>query len=360
MNILSRLGRCCGAALFFFPVAVPVFAGTDFFSRFETRLVSEVEPLKSTIDEWGSDLQRGERQWAVSQFEFGSRFSGVEFSVLQRALADLRVNADAIEFYSRLKNTIPLTPGETVPLHIRVNGFSAAGIRLGYRYEMANWTLGAGVAWLKTSHLMSGELNGQFRALATDEYGVDADVNYFYYRDVIFKRPNIETAEGEGVTIDVAVAWQPSANWRLEANARDPFTELRWEQAPYTVATAGTERKSYDEEGYAFFNPLFSGRQGYQDEFVQRIDPRYQLAVRHTRGAWSFHAEAQYQFGYGTGGVGTGYASTNGNEYKVLVWPEYDAIEFGFKRGAWQASLALDHISWAEMKSLALSLSYGY
>lgn len=354
-------GWSCGSTLFLlFFFVNPAYAEVDLFSRTQTQLVSELESLDSTIDDWGSELQRGERQWAVSRFELGARYSGVELSVQRRALADLRFNADAAEFYSRVEAEVALTPGETVPARITINGFSAKGLRLGYRYSAANWTLGAGMTWLKTTHLMSGELQGQFTAVAVDEYSVEADVDYFYYRDIIFKRPNINTSEGEGKAFDVTLAWQLSERWQLDMEAEDLFTEIHWTDAPYTTATARSDRKSYDEDGYAFFNPLFSGRQGYRDTFVQQIDPRYKLGARYTRGAWSAQLKGQHQFGYGFAGIGAGYQFSSGSVVKALVWPELDSVEVELKYGQWSAGLMLDHISWPKMHALSLNLSYGY
>lgn len=207
---------------------------------------------------------------------------------------------------------------------------------------------------------MSGELDGEFAALTATEYSVDAQVDYVYYRDIIFKRPNLDTAEGEGTAFDLAATWQPSERWFLAVEAKDLFTEIRWDDVPHTVATARTARKSYDEDGYAFFNPLFSGRQGYQDEFVQQIDPRYNLNANYTRGSWSLHLEAQHQFGYGFAGLGASHGFSDGTVLKALVWPELGAVEFELQRNKWRVGLATDHVFWPRIQMLTLNLSYGY
>lgn len=362
MNYASLItGWGFGLALFYCCSAIkPAQADVELFTHFDTHLVSEFEPLDTAIGDWGTAMEDGERQWVLGRFEVGARYSGFEISVQQRALADLRINEDAVKFYSRVAAELPLTPGESVPVDIRINGFSAQGLRLGYRGEIADVTIAAGVTWLKTSHLMTGGLTGQFAALSEDQYSVDAAVDYLYYRDIVFKRENINTARGEGAAFDLRLAWQPTANWYLDAHAEDLFTEIRWKDAPFTIATANTNRKSYGEDGYAFFNPLFSGRQGYRDSFTQKIDPRYRLNSRYQWNSWSLHFEGQHQFGYEFAGIGAGFATRGGSRYKLMVWPTEDTLGFEINSGKWHSGLRFDDVSWSEMKSLSLTISYNF
>ncbi|HBX41943.1 MAG TPA: hypothetical protein DEG64_17015, partial [Marinobacter adhaerens] len=79
-----------GPAFFF--VIASVNANTalavEMFGRFETQVVSEPEPIKTTLSDWGSEFDSGSRQWAISHAEVGFRERGIEVSVLNRALAD--------------------------------------------------------------------------------------------------------------------------------------------------------------------------------------------------------------------------------------------------------------------------------
>ena len=359
---LHKKGRGFGLALFFVlsSVAAQASQDTEIFSRFETQMVSEPEPLNATFDKWGSDFERGERQWAVSELELGVRYHGVELSMQQRALSDLRLNADAADFYSRVNAEKALTPGESVPIYMQVNGFSAIGLRLGYRYEAETWQVTAGASYLKTDHLMDGELTGVFQAITASEYSVDASVDYVYYRDVIFKRSNVDEAQGTGRAFDLAAAWRPSETWFFAAQANDLFAEINWRRVPFTVADAVPNRKRYDEQGYAVFSPLFSGRQGYKDAFTQEVDPRYKFQGSYTHGTWTVHVEAQHQFDYEFGGFGASHRFGRGTEITALYWPELDSVELEWARNKWRAALALDHVLWPQVRTLTFNISYGY
>ncbi len=359
-NMLKK-GRGFGLAFFFiylFMWATPASA-VDAYFRLENQWVSEPEPLSATIDDWGSEFGKGERQWAISEFALGVRYKFLDVSVQQRALADARINSKAAEFYGRIAREENLQPGTKVPVHIQVNGFSAQGLRLGYWHDASNWTLAAGVTLLQAKHLMHGTLNGEFEATAVDEFSANATVDYMYFRDALFKRPDIDTAEGQGRAFDVSATWSPTASWDLSVEAMDLFAEIKWKDAPFTVAEAETDQKNYDEDGYAVFSPLYSGRQGYRDVFHQKLDPRYKIATAYSRGAWSAHLEGQYQFGYGFAGIGAGYVLQNDASIKALYWLELQSIELQLNKAKWHLSLAADQVSWSNMKALQLNIAYG-
>lgn len=358
----KKKGRGFGLAFFFVGFSlwsVLVTAGGPYL-HLDSQWLSEPEPLATTIEDWGSEFAKGERQWVTTDLALGVRYKFVDISVRQRALADVRMNGEAAEFYGRIASKEALQVGDSVPVHIKINGFSAQGVRLGYWHEESDWSIAAGVTFLQAKHLMHGTLDGQFAATGADEFSASASVDYFYFRDGIFKRPDITTAEGEGRAFDFSASWSPNDNWDLNIELQDLFAEIRWKDAPYTIAEAHTERKSFDDEGYAVFSPLFSGRQGYREVFHQQLDPRYKLAAAYKRGVWSAHLQGQYQFGYGFAGVGAGYHMQNGIQIKGLIWPELDSVELQFQKEKWQLGLGLDRLSWSEMQALHLTLSYGY
>lgn len=217
-----------------------------------------------------------------------------------------------------------------------------------------------GASLFRTSHLIAGDLNGKFAAVSDTDYNFDAEVDYVYYRDPLFKRPDIEKADGLGWAFDLAGEWQPSDAWTLAFRPKDLFARIKWEDAPFTEARASTNQKSYDDEGCAVFAPLLSGREGYRETYWQEIDPRYGAAVTFGHGNLTGHLRGQYQFDYGLIGLGVGRRFANGVELRGLAWPEVEAVGLEFEYGAWQGGLAVDHVEWQDMQSIAFSVSYGY
>ena len=359
----NRIKRWGFGPTFFFAAILfnsNALADYELFGRMSTDLISEPEPIKTTLSDWGEDFDGGERQWALAKVEAGFRLqSGIEVSVFSRALADLRMNEDAVRFYGKIARKEALKNGTSVPVKIEVNGFSGSGLRLGYGYSSNDWALSGGLSIFQANHLMAGQLGGQFSAIGDSDYNFDAEVDYAYYRDVIFKRPDISKASGLGWSADLALSWQPQ-NWLLSLRAEDLFARVKWEDAPFTVATASTDQKSFDEDGYAVFAPLLSGREGYRNNFFQDLDARYYLAAEHQWNHWRALARGQYQFGYGFAGVGVGYQFSNGTTVNGLYWPKHDLFGVELNHGSWAASVAVDQPEWQRMRSLMLGISYGY
>jgi hypothetical protein len=348
---------------FFFVIAsanASAVLAVEMFGRFETQLVSEPEPIKTTLSDWGSEFDSGSRQWAVSHIEAGFRERGIEVSVFSRALADLRMNSQAVNFYGRIARKEPLNEGEQIPVALRVNGFSGSGFRSGYRHSQESWTVSGGVSIFKTRHLMSGGLNGQFFASSESDYDFSADVDYAYYRDVVFDRPEVDKASGIGWAFDIAASWQPLEKLNLNFRAEDLFSRIRWDDAPFTLAQANTNNKSYDEDGYAVFAPTLSGREGYRDTFYQELDPRFYGAGEWQEGLWLAVFRAQYQFGYGFYGVGFGRELQDGTRILASYWPELESFQLELGRGKWRGRLSADQLEWSDVRSITIGLSYNY
>ncbi len=355
-----KTGWGFGPALFFvIGYVTQANAGVEPFGRFENQIISEPEPIRTTLEDWGKDFRRGERQWAVSHLEAGIRRNGVELSIFARTLVDLRMNDEAVKFYGRIVRKEALETGAEAPVRVRANGFVGQGLRLGYRHEGGAWALTGGAALLRARYLMSGDLNGRFTATSDSDFDFSARVDYAYYRDVIFKRPEVDEADGLGWAFDVAGHWQPSERWAFSFRAEDLFARIRWDDAPFTEAVANTDRKRYDEDGYAVFEPLLSGREGYRD-ITQSLEPRLQAEATWRHGAWSAHLRGQYQFAHGLLGVAGGYRFLNGLAVRCSVWPELEAVGVELDYRRWQATVAADHTQWQDIQALILSISYGY
>lgn len=334
------------------------------FARFESTWISEPEPIKTTLQDWGDGFGAGERQWNLTELEVGFRSRvGFEFSVLQRALVDLRVNEDAAAFYGRVKRKKDLAGQEQVPVQVDISGFSAQGLRAGYAYTLDQYGVNVGfrLSVLRTDHLMAGGLDGRFRTFSEHEYDFEAAVDYVYYKDVIFERPNVDHPSGVGWAADLYAIWSPSSHLRFELEARDLAGNIRWKDVPFTRATASTDRKRYDEDGYAVFDPLLRGVEGYLDEYHQRLDPRIKLAADyfpHSR--WGISAEAHRQFEYNRAGIGGVFRSGDQYGLKLLYWPGEKAVSMAAEWQDWSASLMLDHVDWQEVQSLGVTFSYRY
>lgn len=330
------------------------------FGRFEADLLSEPEPLDNTFQDWGSRFGAGERQWVVAIAELGLRYRGFEVSLQERAHVDLRINERAAELYGRIERREALTPGQVVPLDIQVETFTAEGLRIGYRAGSLDWSLNGGLTYLNAEQLISGDIKGDITAVSNNDYNLNARVDYSYHRDAIFERPLQEEPEGRGFALDLGGVWRLSERWQLSASAEDLFARIYWEDAPYTRARGHTDRKTYDEDGYAVFEPLIAGREGFHSRYTQKLGPRYRAQLRYQQGSWTAAMHGRHQFGYSLGGFGMGYLTEGGQSLNLVYWPQLESTALQYAIGRVQAQLSIDAGKWAEAKSALLSLRYGF
>lgn len=344
-----------GPAFFFIAAIMTTSSAASYelFGRTENQFLSEPEPIRASLNDWGSEFSRGERQWAISHFELGVRYQGIEVSVQQRGLVDLRMNAELAEYWGRIDAGLPLDEGAQIPAQLSVDGFSARALRLGYLFTWDRGALTVGAAVLDAKHLVAGDLAGDIQVTNSSDYVFSAQVDYSYYRDVLFNRPIANEPVGMGWAGDLRAHWQLDESWLFSLKVDDIFARIRWEDAPYTIARGDSDIKPGDGSS------LGSGIEGYRD-VSQRLDPRYQIATVLSEGPWSAHLQGQYQFGYGFVGFGAGYRYASGLALKGLYWPKYKTIGVEAEYKGWRAALAADQLEWRKVQSLSFSLSYGY
>ncbi|WP_027331198.1 hypothetical protein [Marinimicrobium agarilyticum] len=349
-----------GFGLAFFYLCSPALsADTGWFAGVSTDAYSEPEPVSATVKDWGDNFQYGEHQWLTSEFTLGYRFaSGLELSWQRRAQANTRINPEAADFYGRIQRNEPLPKGEPVPLTLTASSFAAHSLRVGYRHHWSDGWISAGISYLDTSHLVDGTLEGTISARTDTEYQIQANIDYVYYRDPVFNRPDINRASGRGAALDVQLHWLPSNQWQLEATAKDLLATVRWKDAPHTLGQADTGRKHIGEDGYARFNPLFTGREGYKDQYTQRIAPNIRTQVSRHWAPWQLHAVWQRRFDVNHWGLGTGYRLRGGAQLELTVWPNREGLELTWNQASWQLGLMADQSRWRDAHSLSVNLSY--
>lgn len=330
------------------------------FARFEADLLSEPESLDRSFQDWGSGFEKGERQWALAVAELGLRYHGFELSFLQRAHLDLRINEEAAELYGRIARKEALVPDEVVPLNIQVETFTAEGVRIGYRTGNLDWTVNGGVTYLDAKQLISGDIQGDITAIGSRDYDLDLQVDYSYYQDSIFDRPLQAEPEGQGWAVDLGGSWRIDEHWQVSASVEDLFARVYWEDAPFTEARGHTDRKTYDDDGYAVFQPLISGREGYHSRYVQELGARYRARLQYSRGSWAAAVHGRHQFGYTLGGFGLGYLTAGGQSLDLVYWPQLESTAVQYGIGRLQAQLSIDSGDWEEARSALLSLRYGF
>lgn len=352
-----RLGF--GLALWLFTLApLPALADSGVFASVTLDGYSEPEPLIGTLDEWGESFDKGERQWLLNEFEIGYRLeNGLSIAAFQRGFASTRINEQAAQRYGRIERNEPLADA-SVPVELSVSGFTGQGARFGYVHRRDRWSASAEVSVFETKYLMDGGLSGTLTTNADGSYHIAAEVDYRYYRDSLFNRPNIDRPTGFGHALDLKLGYQVTDRWQLSAQAEDLWAAIEWDRAPYTLASANSQRQTYDDEGFVSFNPLFEGTEGYRENYQQDIDPRYRLSSKFQHGRWSFNTHLKHQFGTLMPILGIARRWQPDTEWELSYDLERRALGLGVSHNRWVVEFATDAFEPDSAKALYVTLSY--
>jgi hypothetical protein len=321
---------------------------------------AEPTSIRSFLNEFDGDFDGGTQAFAHEWLELGARSDSWELSLLTRYDYDMSFSEDTAELYYLVTNELPLEPGREFRVDLSARHYKTNGLRLGYRFQ-PDESLGItlGVAYLQGLELTDGDIVGEARAVAQNDYDFNLHADYYYSDDPLFDRV-AEEPSGWGYSIDLAADWQPLSRLGLHLQVRDLLGAIFWRRAPHTIADADSDNKAFDEEGYVIFNPTLSGLEEYRD-FRQSlhafgaVDADYQLSSKYAllyRG--QFTAETYFS------GLGAAYAFDAGQMLAMRVYPELEAFEIEYRGPYGKIRLASDAFTLDRANYFSLSgyLSY--
>ncbi len=335
----------------------PAWGAAGFFARLESFNYSEPVSLDDALNGWQGRFRGGERQWSSQWLEAGYRRHDWSLSALYRRDYWLDFSRDSAELYYRTGQRLPLQAGRRYAVDIRAYGFSARGVRGGWRQRpLPGLSLAWGLSLFNAGELLDGRLHGQATALAANDYAYDVSVDYAYDRDRLFER-QAAAPGGQGLSLDLRAVYSPSPRLTLRAKVIDLLGAIRWRDAPYTRATAVSDRQGFDDAGYIIVKPAISGVEGYHSRYLQRLEPRLHLALE-SAVSDRLTASLHYRYQYGQSLLGLG-ASTPWRQgvMAARVWPTVSALGLSVRRGRFDVGVTLDGVRLGELRTFWLSVA---
>ena len=328
---------------------------------FDSQVHSETIPIKDAINDGkGNRFKRGERQWAWSWLELGLQHQHWGISLLTRYDFDLRFSKDTAELYWLSTNKIGLPTDHQYQIALTANAINASGLRI-----MTSRALGkavhykVGLSLLKAHYLLDGNSTGLASINSESDYDLDLAVNYHYSEDSLFDRKAAQP-QGKGFAIDASFDYQITPTAAVSVQVRDLLAGIYWNQSPYTLGRANTDRKEYDENGYVKIKPTLSGFEGTDKQYRQRLKARWHARFNH-RYKSSLGSVLQYRYQYGRNLFGFGAAFYKGeSEFSLSYWPLHRALEVSGQHHKLRLSLTADQLSSSELRSLWLNTAYAY
>jgi len=293
--------------------------------------VSESVPITDIVeDEWDSPIKNGDTAFSYNWAEIGATYKGFGLGYLARYDYELEYSKDTAEFYHLVNNKKALPIGKEFNLLLVAKHTYSEGLRLSYQFQIhkeLEFTIGG--SYLKGLKLTEGKLSGSATAIAKNDYDFKADVNYYYSKDVLFKR-KVKTPEGVGYSIDTQLNWNVWRDLSMHLQIVDLVGSIYWNNTPNTTAVATSDIKEYDENGYVKYNPVLKGNMPNQD-FTQKLNPRVNLQFNYAIDSsakllgqiYNFEPGSFYQ-------IGGEYAFKPQNRVQILYMFDTNAVSLGY------------------------------
>ena len=318
---------------------------------------SETAPIKQIVDDMkGPYFDGGEHSFTHNIWETGVKRNGWKAAYIIRYDYALEYTPDTAEIIYNDKNDISLEKNRTYDVDLDLIHSRSTGFKFGYELEVKpQLFIGMDVSYLETNRFLQGDVTGHFSADDNDYTG-EVALDYIYTKDYLLNR-DIKIPTGRGYTVDIDWRWQSEDDlWKFSGKWTDLVSEITIKDAPFTTATASTDRISFDD-GKINVKPVLSGVEGYRKETLRfpkqaKVSGFYQFQPDLNLGL------ALYRYG------DLNFPSTNA-EYRLSETLQLnagfdyksDAMTLGFSSTYFNMSLTSDRLSLDRARTFGLDIS---
>lgn len=267
--------------LLLFVTASHVSAGEyEPYTNIQSIFYSEPIAIQSILGTWAAPFKGGDKALTYNKAELGVRRGNWQFGFLERYDYQLEFSPETAELIYRIQNRLPLEVGREYELRIKAQHNYSRGLRLAYQHKFSS-RIRAGIAasYLQGKALTDGALQGSAQVTAQKDYDFQFDVDYFYSRDVLFER-DVTSPSGEGYSLDFNIDWQASKRFTAQLSVVDLIGKMFWDNAPFTIATATSDTKTFDADGYVQYQPAISGIESNKN-FTQTLPRKIFIATQY-------------------------------------------------------------------------------
>ena len=334
--------------------ASPYFEMDSFIS-------SEPVSIDATSNDWQGDYHpNGEKQTASVWIESGFKKNNWSLGALYREEHQLTFSSDAADLYHTVVTDQALSQNRHYNLELDAYRFRGVGARLAKQFKPKNnLELSVGTSLFYATNLLEGELTGSAIANSADNYSYQFEGDYVYEEDLLFNRPNTESASGVGLALDVAMNWKPTQQTNIALKVKDLAGVIHWRDAPYTKAQANSDRTTTDANGFSSVNPILSGFEGYKSSYTQNLRTSVDLSAQYQfqNTAYTASAKAKYINELNLFALG-GSKKLSKGELSFHYWPQIKTLETGFQGKNVGFTFGIDQLDISETQTVWLTLKY--
>ena len=281
-----------------------------------------------------SEYSESESAFTFNEVALSAQYQEFSVSLFKRYEWFLDFSQDTMPFYGSTVNGTHIEPNKTYDLDLNASHFDSEGIRFSYLYSAQKFRLYAAASYYQPNSFLDGNISGYVSRKedcksATNCYSGQLDLSYFYTEDLLLGRTTPKPVSLYGFGIDIGGDWSVNDNWLLSLLIRDVYSEIVWENAPYTIATAKTATSTV-VDGHVKLDPTISGIEKNRT-YTQHLASKTALRAEYTYNpSHSLSATAFYAYGASLINLGYQYHNTNA-VYGFTLSPLEEAIGVNYK-----------------------------
>lgn len=316
--------------------------------------------IASMLGEWNPPFKGGDKALTYNKAEIGVIGNGWQLGIFKRYDYSLEFSRQTAELYYLTENHLPLEAGKEYPLRIEARHQLSRGLRLGFQRKLVPaLKVGLAASYLQGQAFIDGNLKGSAQVTTEKDYDFQFDTEYAYSRDVLFGR-HANAPRGSGYSLDIKLDWQPNARFAGQLAIVDLMAKIYWQDAPYTIATASSATKTYDENGYVRYKPAISGFESNKN-FVQTLPRKIFLSTQyHWTRDTDLLAEAQDLDIQRFLSIGAGWRQSQNSRLQGLYNITAKALTLRYLRGRLRLEVGADHWDADRARYFVFQLGYNH
>ena len=322
---------------------------------------SETSSIKQIVfDNFeGSDYAGGKRSFTHNIWESGVRFKQFKLATLARYDYVLNYTEDVAELIYADKNDKQIETNREYALYLDVLHARSYGFKFGYSFALLpSLVMGVDVSALKLTSFMDGEITGNV-LVGDDSYDGDIFLDYVYSQDKLLDRIS-DKPSGYGYAVDVRLGFQANERLSIDLQILDLFSQIKIDRAPFTTASATSNRVTLDANGKIDVKPVLRGRESYRKhtlKFPQRLsfEGRYVLSNANEAGLkFDRHDDSIYT------SLLFNIPLNNKQQVQTAFDFRTEALTLGWQDEYWRCVITSDQFDISKARTFGLSFSFAH
>lgn len=297
---------------------------------------------------WNSDVGVSYKTWRLAAIYRGELF--------------LQANRDAIELLRMIELKQNLPVGKTFNVNLNARGFAAEGLEVSKGFDLSplgikGLSIGVTARYLKGQMIQQGSLTGTVVPQTAKSYDFNLFLDYVYNHNYIYNRPDTVPGTGDGYSFDIGLKYVLNPSLSGELIVRDLLGRIYWHKTPFTTATATSQTKFFDENGYMQFRPTISGYESYKD-FTQYIPLKTDATITYTLGRFQAIPTVTFiEYERPLYWIDAGYRLTREMALNLGYNFNYNAVSAGFAYGPFSFGIYGNSVDLARVSALGVNLA---